>query len=412
MTRISRRECLAGLGLAGGLLDGVRRPVHGSRAAGPDPAAPQGRRPRTPGRLDITEFQPRSMLHVPATRVERARFPVIDVHTHLGFAARGQHGVASEEMRFAARPDTLLPLMDRKNLRTMVNVTGGFGKGLAESVARFDRQSPGRFVTFTEPRWDRLREPGFGKAQADDLARTREAGARGLKILKTLGLVLREQGATGPLVKVDDRRLDPMWDACGSLGMPVLIHVADPEAFFLPIDRFNERFEELNNHPDWSFYGGDFPPFRDLVDAFDRVVARHARTQFIAVHFGLNAENLASVSERVTRYPNLHVDTAARIGELGRQPRAARAFFEKHQDRILFGTDAVPGGDDTPQQVFGAALYEIYFRFLETEDEYFDYSPAPVPPQGRWCISGLGLSEGILRKVYHDNAARLLGLDA
>jgi predicted TIM-barrel fold metal-dependent hydrolase len=348
------------------------------------------------------------MLHLPATRVERARFPVIDVHTHLGFAARSQHGVASEEMRFTAQPDALLAVMDRKNVRTMVNVTGGFGKGLAESVARFDRQSPGRFVTLTQPRWDWLRHPAFGREQADDLARARQAGARGLKVLKTLGLVLREDGATGPLVTVDDRRLDSMWDACGTLRLPVVIHVADPEAFFLPTDRFNERFEELNNHPDWSFHGGDFPSFRALVDAFDRVVARHPRTQFVAVHFGLNAENLASVSERLTRYANLHVDTAARIGELGRQPRASRAFFEKHQDRILFGTDAVPDGHDTPQQVFGDALYEIYFRFLETEDEYFDYAPAPVPPQGRWCISGLGLPEGVLRKVYHDNAARLL----
>ncbi len=399
MTRITRRDCLAGLGLAGAA-------AARAEASGPTQAAG----PRTPMRLDLTDYQPRSMLHLPANRVERARYPVIDCHTHLGFSSRGQHGVASEEMSYVARPDTLLPVMDRKNVQTMVNLTGGFGKGLAESVARFDRQSPGRFVTFTEPRWDRLRQPGFGTAQADDLAHAREAGARGLKVLKTLGLVLREGGATGALVKVDDPRLDPMWAACGSLGMPVAIHVADPEAFFLPTDRFNERFEELNNHPDWSFHGGDFPPFKDLVDAFDRVVARHPRTQFIAVHFGLDAENLASVSERLTRYPNLHVDTAARIGELGRQPRAARAFFEKHQDRILFATDAVPNGDDTPQQVFGEALYEIYFRFLETEDEYFDYAPAPVPPQGRWCIYGLGLPDGILRKVYHDNAARLMGI--
>jgi predicted TIM-barrel fold metal-dependent hydrolase len=412
MTRISRRECLAGLGLvaATGVGAGAALPADQANAQPqPVPPAKQAARP-APARLDITDYQPRSMLHVPATRVERARFPVVDVHTHLGFAASGRHGVASAERRFLARPDTLLPVMDRKNVQTMVNVTGGFGSGLADSVARFDRQAPGRFVTFTEPRWERLREPGFGREQADELRRAREAGARGLKVLKTLGLVLREDGATGALIKVDDRRLDPMWEACGSLGLPVTVHVADPEAFFLPTDRFNERFEELNNHPDWSFHGGDFPPFRELVDAFDRVVARHPRTQFIGVHFGLNAENLASVSERLDRYRNLNVDTAARIGELGRQPRAARAFFEKHQDRILFGTDAVPNGNDTPQQVFGDALYEIYFRFLETEDEYFDYAPAPVPPQGRWCIYGLGLPEGILRKVYHDNAVRLLGL--
>ena len=409
MTQWSRRECLAGLGAATvGRLSPVRAAaVEPGGAGGARQAAP---RPRTLG-LDLSEFQPRSMLHVPATTVARARFPVIDLHTHLGFSARDQHGVAVEEMTFVASPESVLPVMDRKNLKTMVNLTGGFGKGLAESVARFDRQAPGRFLTFTEPRWGRLHQPDFPSVQAEELARARQSGARGLKVLKSLGLVLREQGAAGPLIKVDDRRLDPMWDACGSLGMPVAIHVADPEAFFLPTDRFNERFEELQLHPDWSFHGADFPSFRELVDAFDRVVARHPRTPFIAVHVGLNAENLASVSERLDRYPNLHVDTAARIGELGRQPRAARAFFERHQDRIVFGTDAVPHGDDTPQQVFGDRLYEIYFRFFETEDEYFDYAPAAVPPQGRWQIYGLGLPDGILRKLYHDNAARLLGID-
>ena len=403
---ITRRECLAGLGLTGAAFLPTLPPAPGEAVVpGAAAAPPQAPAARPPMRLDITEFQPRSMLHLPVTRVERARFPVIDVHTHLGFSGRGG-------MSFAEEPGALLAVMDRKNVRTMVNVTGGSGKGLVESIARFDRQAPGRFATLAEPRWDLLRDPSFGTRQGDELARAKEAGARGLKVLKTLGLGLRENGEAGPLIKVDDPRIDPMWDACGSLGLTVAVHVADPEAFFLPIDRFNERFEELNNHPDWSFHGGDFPSFRELVDAFDRVVARHPRTQFVAVHFGLDAENLASVSERLARYPNLHVDTAARIGELGRQPRASRAFFEKHQDRILFGTDAVPHGDDTPQQVFGDALYEIYFRFLETEDEYFDYAPAPVPPQGRWAIYGLGLPEGILRKVYHDNAARLLGLDA
>ncbi|MBP7570510.1 MAG: amidohydrolase family protein [Acidobacteria bacterium] len=402
MAIISRRTCLSGLGVAAAALGAAR--AGRVRAAGvPAPEGALQAASQAPARLDITEFQPRSMLHVPATRVERARFPVIDVHTHLGFSGR-------EGMSFAARPETLLPVMDRKNVRMMVNATGGSGRGLDESLERFDRRVPGRFVTFAEPRWEGFNQPGWGQRQAEELGRAREAGARGLKVLKTLGLGLRENGTTGALIKVDDPRLDPMWDACGALRMPVLIHVADPEAFFLPIDRFNERFEELNNHPDWSFHGADFPSFRELVDAFDRIVARHPKTQFIAAHFGLNAENLPSVSERMDRYANLHVDTAARIGELGRQPRFARRVFERHQDRILFGTDAVPDGHDTPQQVFGDDLYEIYFRCLETEDEYFDYAPAPVPPQGRWAIYGLGLPEGILRKVYHDNAARLLGL--
>jgi len=201
-----------------------------------------------------------------------------------------------------------------------------------------------------------------------------------------------------------------MWEACAGFKMPVAIHISDPEAFFLPIDRFNERFEELNNHPDWSFYDHDFPSFQELIEARNRMFARHPKTTFIALHVGHNAENLAAVSECLDRLPNMYVELAARIGELGRQPRTARKFFEKYQDRIMFGTDAVPNGKETPQQILSPKLYEIYYRFLETEDEYFDYAPAPKPPQGRWQIYGLGLPESILRKVYHQNAERVLGL--
>ena len=168
--------------------------------------------------------------------------------------------------------------------------------------------------------------------------------------------------------------------------------------------------EELNNHPDWSFYGRDFPSFRDPLDALHRVIARHPKTQFVGLHVGCDAENLPFVAESMDRLPNFHVELGARIGELGRQPRASQKFFDKYQDRILFGTDAVPPpyGNVTPQQIFGDELYEIYYRFLETEDEYFDYAPAPLPPQGRWRIYGLGLPDQILKKVYYQNAERLL----
>ncbi len=231
-----------------------------------------------------------------------------------------------------------------------------------------------------------------------------------MKVLKTLGLYLRDNVAEGKLIAVDDKRFDPLWDACGKLGLPVAIHVSDPIAFFLPTDRFNERFEELNNHPDWSFHGKDYPSNDEILAARNRVFARHPKTQFVALHVGNFAEDLGNVSAALDKYPNLHVDIAARVGELGRQPRAARKFFDKYQDRILFGTDAVPNGFETPQQIFGEKLYEIYYRFLETTDEYFDYAPAPVPPQGRWQIYGIGLPPQILKKVYYNNAARLLGL--
>ncbi len=405
MTKPNRREWLAVM--SGGLM------LSSGGATGQGRRAPRRRsNPAAGGSIPLDEYQPKSMLHVPATKVERSRFPVIDLHTHLSWAGRGADGKEDAEgITYPAPPSELLPVMDRKNIRTMVNLTGGRGKGLAQAVRDFDRAHPGRFITCTEPWWSRASDKDYPSFQAEEIERAHAAGARGVKVLKTLGLYLRDGGPTGPLVPVDDPRFDPMWEACGRLRMPVLIHVADPEAFFLPIDRFNERYEELHHHPDWSFHGRDFPAFRALLDARDRMFAKHPKTTWVALHVGHHAEDLEDVARMLDRFPNVHVELGARIGELGRQPRAARAFFEKYQDRIMFGTDAIPGGIETPQQVFGDALYEIYYRFLESEDEYFDYAPAPTPPQGRWQIYGLGLPETILKKVYHDNAARLLGLD-
>jgi predicted TIM-barrel fold metal-dependent hydrolase len=361
--------------------------------------------------LDLSEFQPKSMLQVKETKVDRARYPLIDIHTHLSWATKASKGVPlSEERRFIMEPAELLKVMDRKNIRAMVNLTGGWGSGLRSSIAKFDKAHPGRFYTFTEPMWAHTNQPGYPAKQADAIASAAKEGAKGLKVLKTLGLYLRENIDSGALVKIDDKRFDPMWEACGAAGLPVAIHISDPAAFFLPTDKYNERFEELNNHPDWAFNTPGFPSNMELLEARNRVLARHPKTNFIVLHVGNFAENLQYVSECLDKYKNMNVEIGARIGELGRQPRTARRFFEKYQDRILFGTDAVPNGKETPQQIFGDQLYEIYYRFLETEDEYFDYAPAPVPPQGRWRIYGLGLPEGILKKVYADNAARLMRL--
>jgi predicted TIM-barrel fold metal-dependent hydrolase len=359
--------------------------------------------------IELSQYEPHSMLQVKETAVVKARFPLIDIHTHLSHAAKQDKGVAlSPERLFLADPHFLLPIMERHNIRALTNLTGGFGAGLVEAIQKYDISYPSRFYTFTEPSYNRFLEPGYPALQAQAIADAHAAGAKGLKILKTLGLYLRENITSGRLVKVDDPRFDPMWDACGQLDMPVAIHVSDPAAFFTPTDRFNERYEELNNHPDWSYYGHDFPGNAEILEARNRVFARHPKTQFITLHVGNFAENLENVSQNLERFPNMHVDTAARLGELGRQPRTARAFFEKYQDRILFGTDATPHSDQLPQQVYGDKLYEIYFRFLETDDEYFDYAPAPVPPQGRWRIYGIHLPDDVLRKVYYANAARLL----
>lgn len=390
---MNRRQWMA---LSAGTFAAGRRSAEAEPAPAPQ-ASPQD------SVLPLERFEPKSMLHVPETHVPRSRFPVIDFHTHITGAAR------NGGIRFSMDPANCLAVMDRKNIKTMVDLTGGYGDGMREAIAKLQTAHPGRFIVFTEPVWAKASDPGYPKFQADQIQDAHQAGAKGLKVLKTLGLFLREADSK-KLVHLDDKRFDPMWEAVGSLKMPVAIHTSDPEAFFLPIDRFNERWEELHAHPDWSFHGKDFPSDRELQEARRNVMRRHPRTQFVCLHVA-NSENLAYVSECLDSHPNMNVDIAARIGELGRQPRMARKFFDKYQDRIVFGTDA-SAGTSTPQQTFGDQLYEIYYRFLESEDEYFDYAPAAIPPQGRWRIYGLGLSEQILRKVYGGNAARLIGISA
>jgi hypothetical protein len=386
---------------------GMVAPREEGKAETDEAAAAQG------APLSLEDYQPRSMLRVPETHVARATYPVIDIHTHITDAKVYKNGVGLSAAReYAATPQELLAVMDRKNIRSMVNLTGGYGSGLKETVERYDDAYRDRFYTMTEPIYEKFLEPNYPQLQAQAIEQAHRDGARGLKILKTLGLYLRSNITSGTLVAIDDRRFDPMWDTCGQLKMPVAIHIADPVAFFTPTDRFNERYEELHNHPDWSFYGRDFPQFDELIAARNRMMARHPNTHFIVLHVGNYAENLQNVSENLDRFPHMTVDTAARIGELGRQPRASQKFFDKYQDRILFGTDATPHDPEVPQQIFGDRLYEIYYRFFETNDEYFNYSPAKTPPQGRWEISGINLPDSILKKVYLENAKRELGLES
>jgi predicted TIM-barrel fold metal-dependent hydrolase len=404
---INRRRVLQGLGVA----VGVAAQRRSSQALAYTAAEATAQQTVSGQPLALVDFEPKSMLHTQETHIGRAKFPVIDVHTHITVSAKSEKGIdLGAERTYLAKADELLRVMDAKNIRAMVNLTGGFDDGLVETISRYDKAFPGRFFTFAEPSYPRFLEPNYPQIQADAIERAHRAGARGLKILKTLGLYLRENLVSGKLVRVDDPRFDPMWDACGQFNMPVAIHVSDPIAFFTPTDRFNERYEELNNHPDWSFYGHDYPSNAELLEARNRVFARHPKTKFLVLHVGNFAEDLDNVSENLDRFPNMTVDLAARIGELGRQPRRARRFFDQYQDRILFGTDATPHGDETPQQLFNQGLYEIYYRFLETADEYFDYAPAKVPPQGRWRIYGIELPDSVLQKVYHQNAARLLGI--
>src|SRR5690349_4769638 len=250
--------------------------------------------------LPIERFQPRSMLHTAETKVPRAAFPVIDMHTHITHAGALD---GPGNLHFAATAEECLAVMDRKNIRAMVNLTSGYGPNLQQAIDKLQAPHPGPFIIFTEPAWSKAADPDYPNTQADLITDAHRRGAKGVKVLKTLGLYLRERVTTGPLVRIDDRRFDPMWEAAGALNMPVAIHSSDPEAFFLPVDRFNERWEELHAHPSWSFHGKDFPGNRDLQEARRNVMRRHPGTQFVCLHVA-DSEDLPYVSECLDNHPN------------------------------------------------------------------------------------------------------------
>ena len=338
--------------------------------------------------LKLRDFEPKSMLHVAEHRVERAKFPVIDVHQHVN-DSYDWPGVAKKN------PADVVKLMDQLNIRKMIILTGQWGDKLQGVLDRMVKPYPDRFQVYTQVDWSRIDEPNFGEAMAEQIRDSVKRGARGLKVMKDLGLGVKDK--TGKLITVDDPRLDPIWAECGKLRIPVSIHVGDPEAFFHPIDRFNERYAELNRYPDWSFCcPPKFPTFEEILAARDRVLARHPKTTFILLHVGHWPENLDFVDATLRRFPNTYVELGAREAELGRQPRRAREFFLKNADRIMFGTDMDP---EVP-------LYQNYFRWLETADEYFDYFG--FPGQGFFKIYGVELPDNVLKKVYSENAERVM----
>ena len=315
----------------------------------------------------------------------------MDAHNHLGRWLTD--GWASPDV------SSLLATMDEANVAAIVNLDGMWGEELTANLDRYDRAHPGRFATFAQ--WDRT---AFARGAWDELgaqiADATARGAAGLKVWKDLGLHLRD--ATGALVFPDDRRLDPVWDACAAAAIPVTIHTADPIAFFEPLDPSNERLEELQLNPDWWF--GDrerFPTFDRLLEALESLIARRTDVTFIGAHVLGAAEDLAWVDRMLTTYPNAHADLAARIAELGRVPRAASDLIVHHADRILLGTDAFPPD---------AAVYAIHRRFLQTADEAFAYDADPdePPSQGRWTVSGLDLPDDVLAAVCAGNARRLI----
>lgn len=338
--------------------------------------------------LKLRDWKPQSMLKTKITRVPLPKYPVIDVHNHLG----GGAATLTKE-----RVASYIAEMDAAGVRTVVNLDGGWDSKLEETVAALDAAHPGRFLTFALINLNGFDQDGWSKRETERLRKSFEAGAKGLKFHKSLGLSYRDQD--GKLLGVDDARLDPIWQLCGEMNRPVMIHTADPAAFFTPLDRYNERWHELNDHPGWLFFGDKFPSRDELLAQRNRVIARHPNTTFIGAHFGNNPEDLEAVGQWLDAYPNFFVDIDARINELGRQPYSCRRFFIKYQDRILFGTDTNPKAD----------AFRLYYRFMETDDEYFDTAESHHQ-QGFWRIYGIFLPDQVLEKIYLTNATKLLGL--
>jgi predicted TIM-barrel fold metal-dependent hydrolase len=355
--------------------------------------------------LPLRAYRPASTLRLPQTAVPRARHAAIDAHNHLGrWLAPHGNWVADDLAGGPVDPvwtvpdvGALLATMDAANVAAIVNLDGRWGAELDANLERYDRAYPGRFFTFCQLDWRAADDPA---ALVRSLERSAAAGARGLKVWKTLGLGFRD--ATQRLRQLDDAVLAPVWEAAGALGLPLLVHVADPIAFFAPPDERNEQLEALLDHPDWSYADPAFPSFAALIAGLEAVCAAHRETTFVAAHVASHGHDLTEVARMLDDHPNLHIDISARLVELGRTPRATRRLLDRHPERVLFGTDAFP--PDT-------ATYAHHFRFLESDDEAFAYDLEDDPPGlGRWTISALGLDDEALRAIYHDNAVRVLGL--
>ena len=358
--------------LAAGLLAAL--PLHAQR---PQPA--ERARP-----LTFEEYNPVSMLKVPGQEITRAKFPFIDVHNH-----QRRHSPTSLA--------DVVREMDAMNMAIMVNLSGGSGQALREQVQLNERVAPGRFVSFANLSFEGIDDPQWGARASAQLDRDiKEGGARGLKIFKTLGMTLRDK--SGKRVPVDDPRIDPVWAKAGELGVPVLIHTGEPPAFFLPVDAKNERWLELTLHPSRGRFGDDVPDFAALMAEQHAVFRRHPKTTFISAHLGWLGHDLAALGRLMDEMPNMMTELGAVIYEPGRQPRFAREFFTRYQDRIMMGKDSW-----VPDE------YKTYFRVLESNDEYFPYHKKY---HAFWAMYGLGLPDEVLRKIYYENALRVIpGLD-
>lgn len=333
--------------------------------------------------MGFEEYNPKSTLVVPKNEIKKAKYPFIDVHSH-------QRDMSAERL------ENLVSDMNNLNEAIMVNLSGGSGKSLIRSIANINGTYPNRFVVFANVDFDGAGKPGWSENAVSQLESDVKNGAKGLKVYKSLGL--RNNDVDGKRLAVDDPRLDPIWAKCGELGIPVLIHSADPKSFWDDMNGNNERWLELKTHPRRKRSETDPAPWQQIINEQHRMFKKHPNTKFINAHMGWYANNLQKLSSLLDEIPNMNVGIAAVIAELGRQPKNARKFFIKYQDRILFGKDSW-----RPEE------FPTYFRVLETDDEYFPYYKKY---HAFWAMYGLDLPDEVLKKVYYRNALNLIpGLD-
>lgn len=332
-----------------------------------------------PPRMTVEEYSPKSSLVVPQHLVTRARFPMIDVHNHQP---------ADPKPEYVAK---LIEEMDKLNLRVMVDLSGGYGDKLAQTVKAYKGRYPNRFAVFANLDFRDIDAPDYGKRAASQLEQDVRTGAQGLKFFKQFGMDLKD--TKGRRIHVDDPRFDAVFETCAKLNIPVLIHTADPKQFWMPMDQHNERWLELKTKPGRN--RGKFEAsWETLIEEQHRLFARHPNTKFINAHLGWLGGDLAQLGQLMDRLPNMYTEIGAVLYELGRQPRAARAFLVKYQDRVLMGKDTW-----APEE------YHTYFRVLETADEYFDYYRKY---HAFWQMYGLDLPDEVLKKLYYGNALKLI----
>jgi len=335
--------------------------------------------------MSVELYEPRSTLKVPGGPVTRAKFPFVDAHGHL----RGND---------PARIDQMVRVMDEMNMATFVNLSGGSGEGLKANIAATKGRYPGRFVVYANVDFSGIGEPDWGTAAAAQLEADGKAGAQGLKIYKNLSMV--QTDIDGQRVAADDPRIDPVWAKAGELGIPVLIHVGEPSPFWEPWDEHNERWLELKQFPNRRRDDASrFASYEQTMGEQHNLFRNHPETTFINAHLGWLGNDLARLGELLDELPNVYTELGAVLAEIGRQPLTAGAFLTKYQDRVLMGKDS-----------WGPpAEYHVYFRVLETRDEYFDYYRKR---HAHWKMYGVGLSDEVLEKIYFRNALKIIpGMD-